>query len=134
MFLLNFPDVVNLRLESIAFSNMPTLVEVICGFPRLQTLSIRKSGIIEFDLPPSTMFQPSAHLVALDLHMLGMDEVLEWFLALAVPPRWRSVCLYPRATIDEEHRFIAALDESLEHLSFAIYGADERSLLSIHHK
>jgi hypothetical protein len=131
----NFSGTVNLRLERIVFNDVSTLVAIVCAFPRLQTLSIR--GIIEelwLDEPPSTTFQPSPHLVALELDILGMHKILEWFLTLAVLPSFRSICLYHHPGIDVGvmRKFIATLDESLEHLSCPIYCAHALSLLCIH--
>jgi hypothetical protein len=126
--------VVTLCLERISFSGVSALVEIVCGFPRLQTLSIK--GDIEVCEPTSTTFQPSPHLVALELDIFGMDKILEWFLTLAVLPSFRSICLYynPFINVVVMQKFIATLNESLEHLSIPIYGGHARSLLTPHHE
>jgi hypothetical protein len=133
-FLHNFSGLVNLRLERISFANVPTLVGMICAFPCLQTLSIKGATVLRFEFyaPSLTMFQPSPHLVALELDILGMDKILEWFLTLAVLPSFHSICLYHNLFINAVvvHKFIAALNESLEHLSLPIYGAHALSLLA----
>jgi hypothetical protein len=130
----NLSGVVNLRLEWITFNDVPTLVGFVCGFPHLQTLSIKGGTIrrFEFDTSSLTMFQPSPHLVALELGIFGLDKILEWFLTIAVLPRFRSISLDNHPTIDVVvmQRFIATLDDSLEHLSLPIYSAHTRSLLA----
>jgi hypothetical protein len=130
----NFSGVVTLRLERVFFNDMSTLVEIVCSFPRLQTLSIKGDiGVCE---PPSTTLQPSPHLVALELDIFGLDKILEWFLTLAVLPSFRSICLYhyPRVDVVVMQKFIAAFNESLEHLSIPIYGGHARSLLIPHYE
>jgi hypothetical protein len=120
-FLHHFSGTVNLRLEGIQFNDVPSLVGVICGFPRLQTLHITGAKInrTDVDAPSLTMFQPSPHLVALELGILGLDKILEWFLTLATLPSFRFICLYHNWSIDVVvmQKFIASLNESLEHLS-----------------
>jgi hypothetical protein len=97
------------------------------------------NGVIEkfeIDELPSTTFQPSPHLVTLELDIPGMDKILKWFLTLAVLPNFRSICLYDNPTFNVVvmHKFITTLNESLELLSLPIYGAHARSLLGTHHR
>jgi hypothetical protein len=132
----NFSGLVNLRLERICFDDVPTLVGMVCAFPCLQTLSIERATIyrIGFYEPPLTMFQPSPHLVALELDIIGLDKMLDWFLTLAVLPGFRSIRFIPwgnsRFDVVAIHKFIATLNESMEHLSLPIYSAYARSLVT----
>jgi hypothetical protein len=76
-------------------------------------------------------YKPTPQLVGLELDMDGMDYVLLWLLTLAVPPVFRSICLHHDGLNhpDGIHKFIASLDNSLEHLSFPICGTRSRSII-----
>jgi hypothetical protein len=124
-----FSGVVNLCLEKVEFRGVLCLARLVCALPYLQALSIKRAVISDrsrrkSDRPPLKGYKPSPRLVALELDMPGMDNVLQWFLTLEVPHVFRSICLHHSRKNDPDvtHKFIASLDKSLEHLSFPICG------------
>jgi hypothetical protein len=117
----NFSAAVILRLKEVYFDNISDLVHFVCAFPRLQALSItqfdqrHESGL---DLPTTTTFHLSPHLVSLELYRVSIDGMLNWMLSLPTCPALHTLCLdpSPQNNPDTTAKFLRALDGSLESL------------------
>ena len=120
--LLNLSGVVTLRLWSIFFPDVTSLAQLVCAFPRLQTLCLSCIAWDRISLPPPTSFCLSPNLLALELKDTAIDTIIMWLLSLPVRPTLRSVALGSRHIRDQSvfRKFISALENSnsLEFFSF----------------
>ena len=120
--LLNLSGVVTLRLWSIFFPDVSSLAQLVCAFPRLQTLHLSCIAWDRIGLPPPTGFCLSPNLLALELKETAIDSIIMWLLSLPVRLTLRSVTLGLRHIRDEAvfRQFISALgnSDSLEFFSF----------------
>jgi hypothetical protein len=121
--------VATLHLEGVFFIDMTAFAQFVCAFPYLQTLSIvgsLNSDEVRHELPRSNAFCPSPNLVALELNFVQIAVLLEWFLSLPAHPAFRSVCPHEiwDSDLDLVDKFLAALGNSLEYLSFSAHFDD----------
>jgi hypothetical protein len=119
----NLSGVVSLTLTHFMFANVSSFAQVLCAFPCLRELSIHHA--VRFTptavLPSATMLRPPPDLHTLNLDIMPIGAVLEWFLSLSTRPTLRTVRLRHVQAEDFAvfQKFIGAFGNDLESLTLS---------------